>query len=147
MAKWIVKTDGGCPSNPGPGSFAFVIVKEDGTKITRSGFLPSSTNNQAEYRAVTAAALFLAQQSDLPDNVEFWSDSQLVVRQLTGQYKVNFEMLPFYTEALDARQILNRRIKGKITNNWFPREENTEADELCNEVLRKRGIKLSSKKK
>lgn len=146
MRKWIVKTDGGCPANPGPGSFAFVVEKEDGSKITRSGFLPTATNNQAEYRAVAAAAIFLAQSSDLPDDIEFWSDSQLVVRQLNGQYRVSDAiLLPFYIESRDALHSLRKVVKGSVRNNWFRREENTEADELCNEVLRKRGIKLGKK--
>jgi ribonuclease HI len=145
---WKVTTDGGCPANPGPGAFAFVIDKGDGTKITRSGFLPVATNNTAEYRAVTAAAIFLHSVQQHPERIEFWSDSELIVRQLNGVYQCRNEMLhPVYLEAKKAIETLRKVTHAAVTLQWFRRENNMEADELCNEVLRKRGIEIVSKKK
>lgn len=150
--KWTVKTDGGCPANPGPGAFAFVIeMMPNGKKITRSGFLPlpTTTNNQAEYRAVEAAARFLGSlpHDELPLHIEFWSDSELIVNQIKGKYRVQSQdLLPFYHEAKDALKILHER-GIKLTINWFRRENNEEADELCNLVLEKRGIVLAKKRK
>lgn len=143
--KWIVKCDGGCPANPGPGAFAFVIEKPDGEKITRSGFASSATNNQMEYRAVNAAALSLLQLGELPEDVEIWSDSQVIVRQLNGVYKVNDDLRPYYAEAWDA--IRRLRARTRVVVDWFRRENNQEADELCNQVLERRGIVIVSKKR
>lgn len=147
MDKWTVKTDGGCPGNPGPGSFAFVVDKHDGTKLSRSGYLPSATNNQAEYRGVTAAAFFLNGLKELPSRLEFWSDSQLIVNQLNGKYAVHDDTLrPFFN---DSRMLLEslRRKGSKVTMNWFRRENNSEADELCNQVLERHGVHIANKKR
>lgn len=146
---WKVKTDGGCPANPGPGAWAFVIEGQD-TNIERAGFLPpiTTTNNQAEYRAVTAAALFLTHfggETKLPDRIEFWSDSQLIVNQINGTWGVHDAVLrPFSVQAVEAIRQL-RQTGPKVTINWFRREHNTRADELCNAVLRKNGVVLKSK--
>lgn len=144
---WKVETDGGCPANPGPGAFAFVI-RMPNDKIVRSGFLPHATNNQAEYRAVHAAAFFLNKYLDsnlAPDEVEFWSDSQVIVRQLNGVYKVNDELRPFYSDAQEVIKMLRFKVRVKV--DWFRREFNSEADELCNQVLAKRGVEIVSKRK
>jgi ribonuclease HI len=146
VTTWKVMTDGGCPANPGPGAFAFVIDKGDGTKITRSGFLPTATNNQAEHRAVTAAALFLHSMQQLPESIEFWSDSEVIVRQVNRIYQCKSdELRPFYIETLGAVDALRKRTD--VTVRWFRRENNMEADSLCNQVLERRGIVIVSKKK
>jgi ribonuclease HI len=143
--RWTVCTDGGCPANPGPGAFAFVITKGDGEEVERSGFLPMATNNQAEYRAMTAALLFLQFQV-LPTEIEIFSDSELIVNQLNGRYSVKSEELrPFYDEAQRALAALKQRINVSIR--WFSRDENTRADDLCNQVLERRGIEIVSKKR
>jgi ribonuclease HI len=145
MPSWKVCTDGGSPQNPGPSAYAFVIEKDDGTKESRSGFLPHATNNVAEYAAVTAAAWFLSNAKELPNKIEFWSDSELVVRQLGGQYRVNENLQRSYHEALSALTELRKRTS--VTVMHFKRVHNAEADELCNEVLRRRGIEIVSKKR
>lgn len=143
---WQVCCDGGCPIPRGPGAWAFVVKEEGRTLYSRSGFLPSATNNEAEYRAITAAAIILCAKScegeiKLPELVEFWGDSQLVAYQLTGRYSVNQPHLrPLYEEAQQAMRFLRQRTK--VTINWFRRENNTEADELCNQVFDRRGIAL-----
>lgn len=144
---WRVCTDGGCPGNPGPGAFAFVIDTVGG-KVSRSGFLPMATNNQAEYRAINAAFnwLLLSTELDLPAEIQVWSDSELIVNQLNGMYRVKDEILrPFFMEAHAALTTLRKRTI--VVIKWFRRENNIEADELCNEVLRRRGIEIVSKKK
>lgn len=145
MTTWKVSCDGGCPQNPGPGAFAFVIDQGDGNKISKSGFLPTATNNQAELRALNAAALFLLDMQ-LPDKIEIWSDSEVAVRQMNRVYQCQSDTLrPFYIEALAAVDALRKRTQVVIS--WFRRENNTEADELCNESLRRQGIEIVSKKK
>lgn len=149
MSKWLVKTDGGCPANPGPGAWAFVLTTEHRAEKEASGFLPTATNNQAEYRAFTAAALYVLRLINeggiRPTEIEFLSDSELMIKQLRGEYAVRDEVLrPFYQEAAAAlRQIRIEGITVKI--NWFKRDKNTQADELCNTVLRNHGIVLKSK--
>jgi ribonuclease HI len=145
MTKWTVHTDGGCPQNPGPGAFGFVILT-GGEKITRSGFLPMTTNNQAEYRALTAALLFLNGLAELPTEVNIFSDSELIVRQIDKTYQVkNEDLRPFYEDANAAMIALRKRVPVTLTH--FKREHNVEADELCNLVLERRGIEIVSKKK
>lgn len=139
---WSVFTDGGCPSNPGPGAWAFV-VKVDGAVVEEnSGFLPSpeGTNNQNEYRALEAACLMLAMRSDgeLPGEVNFYSDSMLIVEQINGRWKVNDLIRPFYQTARASFETLSKRTKVSLT--WIRRELNQEADALCNIVLDKYGI-------
>jgi ribonuclease HI len=160
---WDVLCDGGCPVPGGPGAFGFV-VKEGcslgdngehkfpvGGRVvaSRSGFLPTATNNQAEYRAITAAAMWVLGKQNVPDDViRFWGDSQLIVRQLTGAYRVNDETLvPFYTAARSTIKCLQMgRPSGEVSINWFRREHNAEADELCNQVFERRGIPLKKKR-
>jgi ribonuclease HI len=145
MPNWKVCTDGGSPQNPGPAAYGFVIETDAGEKITRSGFLPYATNNVAEYAGVTAAAWFLLKMEKLPEKIEFWSDSELIVRQLSGQYRVNENLHRSYHEALSALTELRKR--ASVTVAHFKRVHNAEADELCNEVLRRRGIEIVSKKR
>jgi ribonuclease HI len=108
-----------------------------------------ATNNQAEHRAITAAAIFMCSNNFLlPDEIEVWSDSEVIVRQLNGVYQCRSETLhPFFLEAKRAVDTLRQQQQTLVTIRHFKREHNAEADELCNEVLRKRGIEIVSKKK
>jgi ribonuclease HI len=149
LNKWTVKCDGGCPVNPGPGAFAFVIEREDGTKIKRSGYLPLATNNTAEYRAINAAALFIATRMDhkeLPNSIDIFSDSQVIVRQLNGIYAVHDAGLRLLYE--EANHWLNklRELVPMTKVQWFGRENNEEADAACNAVMEKHGYVFVTKK-
>lgn len=146
MVRWVVYTDGGCPSNPGPGAWAVVIKKDSGEVEEHCGFLPQeSTCNQCEYRAFEAACILLQRktQGELPSSIDFFSDSQLIVNQINGKFKVNMEIRPFYQTAKDAFVALSTRCPVSLT--WVRRELNTEADSLCNLVLDKYGIVCSKK--
>ena len=85
--KLIIQTDGAADPNPGPASIGAVIKDESGKVVSRiSRYIGEATNNQAEYRAIIAA---LEGARDLgADCVELHSDSELIVRQLGGQYRV-----------------------------------------------------------
>lgn len=165
MSTWDVLCDGGCPKPGGPGAYAFVIkegarlqdmvehfIPEGGiTKVGKSGFRPEATNNTMEYAAVTSAGWFLLDtlqrewEHSLPTEIRFWGDSQLIVYQLTGRYKVNDPVLrPHYEEA--KKFIDELRKHTKVSLNWFRREYNKEADELCNLQLEKHGVQLKKKR-
>ena len=85
--KLIIQTDGAAVPNPGPASIGAVIKDEGGKVVSRvSRYIGEATNNQAEYRAIIAA---LERARELGANrVELHSDSELVLRQLSGQYRV-----------------------------------------------------------
>lgn len=86
-----IYSDGGARGNPGPAACA-VIVTRDGTIIREvSEFLGEGTNNYAEYRGLIMAAREAIRIGD--DSVEFVMDSELVVKQITGEYKVRSESL------------------------------------------------------
>jgi ribonuclease HI len=125
-----LSTDGGARGNPGPAAFGYVLETEDGTVLAAHGErIGEATNNVAEYRALVAGlekALELA-----VDEVDVVSDSQLLVRQMTGEYKVKNEALRALS--LEAAS-LARRLR-KVTYRSVPREHNELADRLVNEAL------------
>ena len=130
IAKVIICTDGAARGNPGPAAIGVTIKDERGHLIAGiSRCLGITTNNQAEYRAVIAA---LEEASRLgARHVELRSDSELVVRQLNGLYRVkNAALKP-----------LHQRVKQLIaTFEGFsavciPREQNAAADKLANKAL------------
>jgi ribonuclease HI len=140
-----ITTDGGCRSNPGPGAWAFVIHREDGSTEGKAGFLPMGTVNTFEYRAVTAACIYLNTLFDLED-CEFWSDSQLIVNQLNGTWAVKDKTLSkYYQEAITAFEMLRQRVPVSIQ--WFRRENNKEADLLCNRIQDRHGVVCNRKGK
>ena len=123
-------TDGGARGNPGPAAFGYVLEADDGTVLAAHGEkIGVATNNVAEYRALIAG-LEKAAELSVPE-LEVVSDSELLVKQMTGVYRVKNEVLrELSLEA--ARQA--RRI-GKVTYTAVRREHNELADRLVNEAL------------
>lgn len=123
-------TDGGARGNPGPAACAFVICKMDGTVVKKDGFYAgSTTNNQAEYRALEAG-LEAAGKMGVKD-LQVLMDSELVVKQINGQYKIkNADLLPIYQNV----KALNDGFS-KITFTHVPRAMNKEADVEVNRIL------------
>jgi len=128
--KVIIHTDGGSRGNPGPAAAAFILTDPAGTKLdARAFFLGRTTNNVAEYTAISKA-LEVAKQIAAKQLTVF-SDSELVVKQVNGEYKVKSEQIrPLF------RQVVN--LLGEFEN-WniqhVAREKNREADELVNRAL------------
>ena len=123
-------TDGGARGNPGPAASAFVLEAEDGTVLdARGDAIGVATNNVAEYRALTAG-LTRALELGL-DEVEVVSDSELLVKQMRGEYKIkNAALRELSLEAARlAREI------GTVTYRAVRREHNELADSLVNEAL------------
>jgi len=125
-----LSTDGGARGNPGPAAFGYVLEAEDGTVLAAHGeAIGVATNNVAEYRALVeglrkAAELQVAE-------VEVVSDSELLVRQMSGDYKVKNEALrKLYEEATELADRFDR-----VTYTAVRREHNELADRLVNEAL------------
>ncbi len=129
--KAVLYTDGGARGNPGPAGTGAVLELESGGRDEFSQYLGTATNNQAEYAALISG-LQLAHTREV-DDLECYLDSELLVKQMNGEYKVKDPDL----------QLLHRNAQRLakqfqvITFTHIPREKNTEADRLVNEVLDK----------
>jgi len=125
-----LSTDGGARGNPGPAAFGYVLETEDGTVLDARGeAIGVATNNVAEYRALIAG-LEAALERGVTE-LDVVSDSELVVKQMRGEYKVkNAALRELSSEA--AR--LARRLD-KVDYTAVRREHNELADRLVNEAL------------
>jgi ribonuclease HI len=123
-------TDGGARGNPGPAASAFVLEAEDGTVLEAHGTpIGVATNNVAEYRALVDGLRRAAEVG--VDELEVVSDSELLVRQMRGEYRVKNETLRgLHREASD----LARKV-GRVAYTAVRREHNELADRLVNEAL------------
>jgi len=126
-------TDGAARGNPGPAGAGAVLTKEDGSVVARCGkFLGSQTNNYAEYMGLLLgleAALKLG-----ANELQLFADSELMVRQLNGVYKVrNPGLRPLFEQ---AKKLLGQFRKVRIEH--VPREQNALADEMSNRAIDER---------
>ncbi len=125
-----LSTDGGARGNPGPAAFAYVLESEDGSVLDARGEpIGVATNNVAEYRALVAG---LAKAAELGlAEVEVVSDSELLVRQMRGEYRVKNAALRELS--LEAARLARRF--DRVTYRAVRREHNELADRLVNEAL------------
>lgn len=143
MRKIIIYTDGGARGNPGPAAAGIVFCNEKNEPFkTFSEFLGEKTNNEAEYLAVILALkkfkIFFGKKLAKKTEIEIRSDSQLVVNQLNGKYKILEENLKkLFLEAWNLKFDF-KKVKFKLIS----REKNKLADKLVNKELEK--IKLPS---
>ena len=124
----VIHIDGRSRGNPGPAGAGIVIRdKTDNSILYKGGiFLGKATNNVAEYSGLLAG--FAAAQQLNAARVELFSDSQLLVRQMTGEYRVkNAGLKPLHRRAIDLADSFD-----ECTFHHIPREENTAADKLAN---------------
>ena len=127
---WRLRCDGGARGNPGPAAYGFVLTDPSGKEAEAHGsYLGTATNNVAEYKGLIAGLEAAAARG--VDTLEVNMDSELVVRQMTGEYRVKNEGLkPLYAEA--------RKAAAKIPHLKYVsvrREANVRADQLVNETL------------
>jgi len=130
MRKAVIWVDGVARGNPGPAAIAGILKDEEGKVHSRfSKCIGIATNNQAEYQAVIAG---MERAISLGANaVGINSDSELIVRQLNGRYRVKHAMLkPLYERVKQLRSSLI-----SFTVKHIPREQNWEADSLVNKAL------------
>lgn len=129
MTPAIIHIDGASRGNPGPAAFAVVIQPPDGPPVEVAEVIPNTTNNVAEYTALVAA-LHTAQEHGLT-HLHIHSDSELLVKQMNGEYRVkSADLQDLFLEATHLRK---QFASVKITH--VRREQNKRADELCNIAL------------
>lgn len=131
--KLIIYTDGASRGNPGQSSYGFKISDEKGNLIHKEGrCIGVTTNNVAEYTAVLEALRYIKKNLGKSRmDLEFFSDSRLVVEQLSGRFKIKSLHLKPIVEQI---QILKMEL-GDATYNHIEREKNIDADRLANIAL------------
>lgn len=146
MSKYIIYSDGGARGNPGPAAYGYIIKTVDNSKeeIRNSKYIGIATNNQAEYQGILAALKFLSKkiknkkQKTNDMQILCYLDSQLIVEQMKGNYKIKNEGLkPLYW---DIRKLI-MELGGNVVFKHITRDKNKEADGLVNKAIDK---KLSS---
>ncbi len=128
----ILYIDGSTQPNPGPSGIGVVIEDEQGQQLsTISRYIGRATNNQAEYRALLAGLEKAASFSPRPPSVEVRSDSELIVKQLQGIYRVKkAELMPLHSRALELS-----RAFPSFSIVWIPRDQN-KAHSLADRALK-----------
>ncbi len=130
MRRLVVRTDGAARGNPGPAGAGWVIETPEGTVVSEGcAYLGETTNNQAEYEALLRALDEV--EPDPETEIEVFSDSELMVKQLNGEYRVKNEGLkPLYVRA--TRHLLRA---GRAEVRHVRRGENEAADALANQAI------------
>ena len=125
-----IHIDGGSRGNPGPAAAGVVIQADDGAVLYEGGlYLGRATNNVAEYRGLLAGLKAAAELQ--ASRVRVLSDSELLVRQMNGSYRVKNEgLLPLFEEAQELAAKFEH-----CTFQHVPREQNKEADHLVNQAI------------
>ncbi len=125
-----IYTDGGSRGNPGPGGAAYILKDKHGNVVGGRGcYLKKTTNNIAEYTALLGSLKAAAEMG--LDNISIYSDSELMVKQINGQYKVkNSNLKKLYSQCME----LLSGIKSWQINH-VRREKNEEADALANRAM------------
>ncbi len=131
MKKATIFSDGGARGNPGPAGIGFVLKIVDGKSIEAGEYVGEATNNQAEYLAIKKG--LERALNEKVDEIDCFLDSELVVKQLNGEYRVkNHGLRPIFEEV--------KELAGKFDKVAFVhvrREKNKEADRMVNEAIDK----------
>lgn len=129
-----IRCDGGSRGNPGPGASAFIVYRDNNELYSKSYFFEKTTNNIAEYFAVLMATAWISKEYEElgSPKVTFYLDSELVVKQLNGIYKIkNLALLNIATKI--KKIITDKTIK--VGFQHVRRELNKAADALVNKEL------------
>jgi ribonuclease HI len=124
-----IYTDGAARGNPGPAAFAYIISRDGALVVEEAGCLGETTNNIAEYTALVRALEHAVKLS--ADTLVIHSDSELLVKQMKGEYRVKNEDLKTLFE--EAKR-LSRRFRS-VSLVHVRRDQNSDADRLCNQAL------------
>ena len=130
MTKLVINVDGGARGNPGPAAIGVVVRTPDGEFVAEAAeTIGPATNNVAEYRALLRGIELGREHGG--SELEIYGDSELVVKQIRGEYKVKDAGLkPLHAEARSALAALE-----EWTFDHVRRENNAQADELVNQAL------------
>jgi ribonuclease HI len=135
MAEVLIYTDGGARGNPGPAACAAVIMHGGKTVEAKKYLGDARTNNQAEYEGLLLGLSEAKRHRFAGHTVEVRMDSELIVKQMRGEYKVKDAGLkPLHAH---ARELLSAFPHVRFVH--VPREENAEADRLVNEAIDEAG--------
>ena len=126
-----IYTDGASRGNPGPSAYAFVFVKDDKILHQGSDFIGKATNNTAEYKAIISA--LKVAEGYTKGELEVYSDSELVIKQINREYRINKEHLLKLCDELrnQCRRFESVKFNSVRRENRFIKE----ADNLCNRCL------------
>jgi ribonuclease HI len=129
-SEYFVYTDGGARGNPGIAGCGVVVFDKNNQKIAElKHFIPHATNNEAEYKALLLGVKKVLQYH--PQKITFYLDSELIVKQMKGIYRVKkAELKEFYTQ---IKSLLAQISQVKFIH--IPREKNTLADKLANQAM------------
>ncbi|HEX9722412.1 MAG TPA: ribonuclease HI family protein [Candidatus Paceibacterota bacterium] len=136
MSKYIIRTDGGARGNPGPAALGAVIENEQGSVLKEiAEYIGEKTNNEAEYRAPIVALKklksLIGKAAAKKAEVQILADSELMVKQMNGQYKIeNENMQKFFLELWNLKLDF-----ANVTFQSVPRNQNKAADRLVNQAL------------
>jgi ribonuclease HI len=133
-----IHIDGASRGNPGEAGFGVYVTTPEGAKVAELyGYLGRATNNVAEYQALIHALKYALDRGAA--RVKLFSDSELVVRQMAGRYRVKHsDMVPLHRQ---AAALLSRFREASLEH--VRREQNRDADRLANEALDTKGSRLS----
>lgn len=126
-AEWVINVDGGSRGNPGPAGYGALIRDGAGATVASlSEFIGEATNNVAEYRGLLAALEYASRSKTR--RVKIFCDSELVVRQMQGHYRVKSpDLKPLFDQARKLAASFER-----FSIHHVPREQNSDADRLAN---------------
>ncbi|MBU4210501.1 ribonuclease HI family protein [Patescibacteria group bacterium] len=133
--KLSIYTDGGARGNPGPAGCGFVCIDENGLQIHQySEFLGTKTNNEAEYIGLITALKWLINNQTIHKitKTTIFMDSQLIVRQMQGKYKVKAPNLKIYYQ--QAITLLSK-VVSPLNFQDITRDKNNTADALANQAM------------
>lgn len=137
MSTYLIHTDGGARGNPGPSATGYTITGPDISPVAHGEYIGETTNNIAEYsaaiQALTKLRVLLGQEKAESAQVIVHADSELLVKQVNGLYKVkNLELGKLFVQLYNVRQQF-----GRVTFLHIRREQNTGADRMVNKALDK----------
>lgn len=126
----VLYTDGASRGNPGPaGAGAMIADKEGAALVEKAVYLGETTNNQAEYQALIIGLEEVVKLA--PARLTIRMDSELIVKQLKGEYRVrNRNLMPLHGR---ARELIEQLAAVEVVH--VPREENVHADRLANQAI------------
>lgn len=133
-AHWHLYVDGAARNNPGPAGAGLHLIRNGKTVLKKGYFLGSKTNNQAEYLALLLGLFNASEKVGSNETLEIFADSQLLVRQMNGAYKVKDVQLKI------LQSVAFKLLMSFSTYSFFhvPRAENAHADEMANEGIDKK---------